>query len=116
MRPGSALFRELDEKLELLQGLDLSDDTHRCTYDEFESLDSHPSTLTLPYEDGTPLLILPLYKYCTDDRRAEEDFEACDACVYDPVMFSPSSPMRSSFSPAQEHVANSRDKVSQASL
>ncbi|CAL1709235.1 unnamed protein product [Somion occarium] len=89
MRPGSALFRELDEKLELLQGLDLSDDTHRCTYDEFESLDSHPSTLTLPYED---------------------DFEACDACVYDPVMFSPSSPMRSSFSPAQEHVANSRDK------
>lgn len=41
----------------------------------------------------------------------DEDFEACDACVYDPDMFSPSA-LRVSFASPIEPLASSRDKVS----
>lgn len=54
MRPESAFFGELDEKLELLQELDSCDDAEggaNLTQDTTFG-DTHPSSLTLPYEDS----------------------------------------------------------------
>ncbi|KAK7683112.1 hypothetical protein QCA50_013785 [Cerrena zonata] len=91
MRPESAFFGELEEKLELLS-LESFDDPEggaNLIVDTTFS-DTHPSSLTLPYED-------------------DEDFEACDACVYDPDMFSPSSPHMSFASPT-ESLGSAREK------
>ena len=41
----------------------------------------------------------------------DEDVEACDACVYDPDMFSPSA-LRVSFASPIDSLTSSRDKVS----
>lgn len=60
MRPESAFFGELEEKLELLQSLESIDDAEGGTnlIEDTTFNDTHPSSLTLPYEDGTWTLFL----------------------------------------------------------
>ncbi|KAI0071126.1 hypothetical protein K474DRAFT_1669365, partial [Panus rudis PR-1116 ss-1] len=87
MRPTSILFhRELEEKLELLQDLEFDDDSRwmqDCSVPE--------AGVTLAYAD-------------------EDAFDDCDACVYDPGLFPPSSPHRSYI--VRPDMACTRDKVS----
>ncbi|TCD68182.1 hypothetical protein EIP91_011460 [Steccherinum ochraceum] len=85
--------RNLDEKLELLQ--QLSDDTDRWLEDELYEpsiSDATASSITLPFE----------YE--------EENADACEACVYDPALFPPSSPTRGSLAVGIFPITSDRDK------
>lgn len=96
MRPPPTAFsiseRELDEKLELLQQLSLEDEAQRWFQDESDWPQEDPSDY-VPYGHGKVFsFTLHLLKVLIPWFSEEYNADACEACVYDPYLFSPSNP------------------------
>lgn len=109
------LSRSLDEKLELLQ--QLSDNPAHWLdedpYDASES-DATASSFTLPL-DGAHIavpIISPSEPLTRPPPPEEVNADACEACVYDPTLFPPSSPSRGSLSVGILPLVCDREKVS----
>ncbi|KAH8083312.1 hypothetical protein BXZ70DRAFT_579056 [Cristinia sonorae] len=89
--PEDDFHKTLDEKLELLHQLEDTTWNDDHSYPPSDS-DATASSVNLPFEDE------------------EENDDACEACVYDPYLFAPSSPTRGTIASGIVPFTSDREK------